>query len=225
MATTKNQLDPRIISFMTLRKAVGWLGMSLAPAMLIVNYFFSNCSMVQDSISHYYYTVSGSVFVGILFAVAFFLFAYNGLERIDKWSTSIAAFFAICIALFPTNDNSAHSCAIVHLPDHEIRRVIHYTAAALFFIVLAYISFILFTKSKGIKTKEKKIRNSIYRTSGIVIIICIALIAFFGLTQNEPDGSATFKPVFWLEWVALIAFGVSWLVKGEIVLKDHSLDK
>ncbi len=225
MATTKDQLDPRIISFMTLRKSVGWLGMSLAPAMLFVNYFFSNCIIVQDSISHYYYTVSGSVFVGILFAVAFFLFAYNGLERIDKWSTSIAAFFAICIALFPTNDNSAHSCAIVHLPDHEIRRVIHYTAAALFFIVLAYISFFLFTKSKGIKTKEKKIRNSIYRTSGIVIIICIALIAFFGLTQNEPDGSATFKPVFWLEWVALIAFGVSWLVKGEIVLKDHSLDK
>jgi len=225
MATTKNQLDPRIISFMTLRKAVGWLGMSLAPAMLIVNYFFSNCSMVQDSISHYYYTVSGSVFVGILFAVAFFLFAYNGLERIDKWSTSIAAFFAICIALFPTNDNSANSCAIVHLPDHELRRIIHYTAAALFFIVLAYISFFLFTKSKGNKTKEKKIRNIIYRTSGIVIIICIALIAFFGLTQNEPYDATTFKSVFWLEWVALIAFGVSWLVKGEIVLKDHSLDK
>lgn len=28
------------------------------------------------------------------------------------------------------------------------------------------------------------------------------------------------KPVFWLETVALLAFGTSWLVKGELVLKD-----
>ena len=216
--------DPRIISFMTLRKAVGWLGMSLAPAMLLINYFFSNCRIVQDSISHYYYTISGSAFVGILFAVAFFLFAYNGLDKLDKWSTSLAAFFALCIALFPTNDNSAGSCAIIHLPDDDLRRMIHYTAAALFFLLLAFISFFLFTKSKGVKTKEKQIRNVIYRIAGIVIVLCLILIAFFGLIQNEPDGETTFKPVFWLEWLALIAFGVSWLVKGEIVLKDHSLD-
>lgn len=216
--------DPRIISFLTLRKAVGWLGMSLAPTMLIINYFLGDCNIVQDSISHYYYTVSGGVFIGILFAVAFFLFAYNGFDMVDKWSTSTAAFFALCIALFPTNDNSAGSCAIFHLPDNEVRRIIHYTAAASFFTLLAFISFFLFTKSKGTRTKEKRIRNIIYKTSGIVIILCIGLIAFFGLTQNEPDGSSTFKPVFWLELIALIAFGVSWLVKGEIILKDHSLD-
>jgi hypothetical protein len=29
-----------------------------------------------------------------------------------------------------------------------------------------------------------------------------------------------FNPVFWLETIAILAFGVSWLTKGEAILKD-----
>ena len=31
--------------------------------------------------------------------------------------------------------------------------------------------------------------------------------------------TAPYNPTFWLECGALISFGVSWLVKGEVVLK------
>jgi hypothetical protein len=38
-------------------------------------------------------------------------------------------------------------------------------------------------------------------------------------------GHATIReldPVFWLESLAVVAFGVSWLTKGEMILKDES---
>ena len=32
----------------------------------------------------------------------------------------------------------------------------------------------------------------------------------------------TWHPIFWLESLTLAAFGISWLVKGETLLKDPS---
>lgn len=217
-------MDPRLISYLTLRKAVGWLGISLPPAMMIGNFIFGNCPVIQDTVSHYYFTITGNLFIGILSSVALFLFTYKGYDKRDHVSTSLAGFFALLIALFPTNDSSSHSCAIIHLDDSTVRASIHYVAAGSFFLTIALISFFLFTKSRGRKTKEKKIRNKIYRTCGIIILTCIIAIGCISWFTGEPDGNNKFKPVFWLEWIALLAFGISWLVKGEIVLKDHSLE-
>jgi hypothetical protein len=214
--------DPRLISFQTLRKTVGWLGISLPLAMIAGNLLFTRCNCLQDTVSHYYYTVTGDLFVGILSAVALFLFAYKGYDSKDNWWTCLAGFFALCVALFPTNNNSSDSCAISSLPNHEVRRVIHYFSAAAFFLILAGISLFLFTKSKGTFTKEKKWRNRIYRICGIVILLCIAAVGLYGLSKGDSPWSR-YKPVFWLEWAALIAFGVSWLVKGEFFLEDGSL--
>jgi hypothetical protein len=30
-----------------------------------------------------------------------------------------------------------------------------------------------------------------------------------------------FEPRFWLESIAIVAFGISWLTKGEAILKDQ----
>lgn len=214
--------DPRLISFQTLRKAVGWLGISLAPAVIIGNYIFSNCTHIQDSISHYYYTVTGNLFIGILCSNAMFLLAYKGYpddKRDNRWS-NWAGIFALCIAFFPTNDNSTDSCAMFHLDDDNLRRIIHYVSAALFFVLLACMSLFLFTKSRGEKTKQKIQRNKVYLVCGIVILLAISLIALYGLFHQAGSRFSKLKPVFWLEVIALSAFGISWLVKGEFVLKD-----
>ena len=215
--------DPGLISFQTLRKAVGWLGISLAPAVIIGNYIFGNCIHIQDSISHYYYTVTGNLFTGILCSNAVFLLAYRGYpddKRDNRWS-SWAGIFALCIAFFPTSGNSTDSCAIFHLDDNNLRRIIHYISAALFFILLACMSLFLFTKSKGEKTKQKILRNKIYLVCGIVILLSISLIGLHGLFDQAGSPLSRIKPVFWLETIALSAFGISWLVKGELVLKDN----
>jgi hypothetical protein len=46
------------------------------------------------------------------------------------------------------------------------------------------------------------------------LIVVVALPAVKPLVER-------LTPVFWLESVAVVAFGVSWLVKGETILKDH----
>ena len=214
--------DPRLISFNTLRKAVGWLGILLPAAILTGNLIFSNCHHIQDSISHYYFTATGSLFVGTLCAVALFLISYKGYpdDKKDNILTTLAGLFALGIAFFPTNNNSNNSCAIVALPDGDIRRIVHYVCATLFFILLAGISFFLFTKSKGEVTEMKLMRNKLYKTCGVLIIIFVAGIALYGIFAKHLHQLDKYKPIFWLEWMALLAFGISWLVKGELVLKD-----
>ena len=221
--TNPIKTDPRLISFQTLRKAVGWLGLGLPFAIVIGNYILSNCTCIQDSISHYYYTVTGSLFVGILCADAMFLIAYKGYpddKRDNRW-TNWAGICALVIAFFPTNDNSNDSCAIFHFVDNRLRSIIHYTGAALFFTLLACTSLFLFTKSRGVKTREKIIRNKVYRVCGVTILICIFLIAMYEILGQAGTRLSKLKPVFWLETIALFAFGTSWLVKGALIMQDQ----
>ena len=215
--------DPRIISFLTLRKTIGWLGILLPAAMLVGNFLFGNCHCIQDSNSDYYYTVTGSLFVGILCAVAMFLLAYKGYpdDIKDNIATTLAGICALGIAFFPTNDTSANSCAIFHLPLSDVRDIVHLVCAASFFILLAWLSIFQFTKSKGVKTDKKKMRNKVYVICGILILVFIALIALYMAFIKTSTALNKLKPVFWLEWFALIAFGISWLIKGELLLKDN----
>ena len=226
MLTTK---EPRLIPHQTLRQAIGWLG-TLLPAVLIIgNKVIDHCAILQSSISHYYYTVTGHWLVGILCAVAMFLISYKGYNRIDNITSSVAGLAALAIAFFPTNAETLvpekiiiNDCILFSLRENNLRNAIHYASAALFFVSLAYMSAFLFTKSRGSKTKEKVIRNKVFVICGIIIFLSIVLIALYGIFGKE-SSLKNYKPVFWLEWLALLAFGISWLVKGEIVLKDHSL--
>lgn len=221
------QDDPRLISFNTLRKTVGWLGILLPAAMLLGNFLFSNCRVIQDSNSHYFYTSTGSIFIGILCAVAMFLIAYQGYpeEKTDNVLTTVAGICALGIAFFPTNDNSSESCAIIHLAPSPGRNTAHLLFAATFFLVLAWTSYFLFTKSRGFKTHSKAMRNSVYRTCGILIVVFVALIAAYWKFSSNLHALDKYRPVFWLEWGALIAFGFSWLVKGELVMTDTPEEK
>jgi hypothetical protein len=45
----------------------------------------------------------------------------------------------------------------------------------------------------------------------------------YGIFENEFVGLKAHHPVLWLEWIALFAFGISWLVKGEFALRDHTV--
>jgi hypothetical protein len=214
--------DPRLISYDTLRKAIGWLGISLPAVMISGNYFYGNCHFIQDTNSHYYYTITGNLFTGIACAVALFLIVYKGYSLLDHVMTSLAGCFAFGIAMYPTNDNSSDSCAIFHLPLNAIRNDIHYGFSALFFITLALISLFLFTKGNGHTTKKKKTRNKVYRTCGIIILLSIGLIALYDFSGDKSHRFDEYKPVFWMEWIALTAFGTSWLVKGKLLLDDDS---
>jgi hypothetical protein len=216
----KQQPSAFIISFLTLRRAIGFLGIFLPAILLVGTIFIGKCTQIQDSISHYYYTIMGDVFVGILCMVAIFLISYRGYDKIDNIASNLAGVFAMIVAFFATTNLNEVECSVRFLSNSSWRELTHYIAAALFFITLAFMSYFLFTKSRGPKTDEKVLRNKIYRSCGIIIIASILMILMFKKISWLNIHLAAYKPVFWLEWIALAAFGTSWLVKGKFLFDD-----
>lgn len=216
-----------VISYLSLRKAIGWLGILLPVLLILVNRGIGHCDYFQNSISHFYYTNAGNVFVGILCSVGIFLLSYKGYTTTpegktdyrDRIATSLAGLFAIGVAMFPTNVANDITCNLLYLDDNTWRNATHYFCASSFFILLAYMSYYRFTISKhdpSQRSKKKKIRNKLYKICGIVIINCIVLIPAADFIVALENTSTT----FWLEWIALVAFGTSWLVKGELMFSD-----
>lgn len=214
---------------LTLRKLIGVLGMAMPLLLFILLYFDNGLQYPLESISHYYYTRVSSVFVITLSLLAFFLIVYKGKEPIDFYISIFAGVFALLVVLFPTN-NITEICgditkkyAVTILPKSDFRMYFHYTVAGLFFLCLSYMSFFLFTKSnkkpneRGIK---KIIRNRIYRTCSVLILLAL-LILFAGSLKIIPSEYFKEYPLtFWMETLAVESFGFAWLIKGETLFKD-----
>ncbi len=212
-----------VISYLNLRIALGFVGFFLPIVLVIGNWSLADCTQIQPSISHYYYTVMGNYFVGSLCAVAMFLFFYKGVDKRDSIVANFAAVFALLVAFFPTDPATSSICQFVTNNRASSVNYIHYTAAALLFSSFAYFSLVLFTKTNPSKamTQNKKIRNNIYKTCGIIIVICIAIIGVYNLVDGLEETFAKYKPTLVFESVALFAFGTSWIAKGEMFLKDN----
>ena len=204
-----------VVSYLMLRKAVGCLGMLLPFVLAIGAGLFFNAG-IQETISDYYYTGMGDVFVGTLCAMGVFLFSYKGYGRKDDRAANIASVCVIGTALFPTTPSDSTRMM-------AFAGVLHVVFATAYFVTLAYFCLALFTKSDPTKppTPRKLQRNRVYRICGYSIVWALVAIA---LLIVLPDGwTAIFdglNPVFWLESVAVIAFGISWFVKGEGILED-----
>ena len=220
--STNNDL---VMSFLNIRRAIGVLGISLPIIMVVGVLILTDCNAIQPSISDYYYTRMGSGFVGVMCAVALFLFCYKGYKK-DWIASKLACFFALVVVFFPTmGPDKANVCNYLGRNSSNTASLIHYISATLFFLTLAFFCLFLFTKTSGNKTPEKIKRNRIYRFCGFTIIACIVLLALYSLAielklWNIVSAVRGWKPIFALETLALWAFGFSWLTKGEFILKD-----
>jgi hypothetical protein len=202
-----------VLDYLSLRKAVGIIGFAL-PAVLAFGKMLLQGPGIQHSISSYYYTDLRNVFVGSLCAIGVFLMSATGYDKRDAIAGYVASVFAIGVALLPTTPDTSAT------PQDKIVGVLHLTFATLLFLTFAFFCFKLFTLTAGNPTRRKLMRNKVYRVCGAIILACILLIAAVKLT---PLGKAVaqLEPVFWLEAVAVMAFGVAWLIKGEAILKDE----
>jgi len=223
-ATKQDYLnDPLVISFLHLRRAIGVLGIALPIIMVAGVALLSDCKLFQPSISDYFYTKMNTAFVGILCAVGLFLFCYKGYDRVDKIVSRLACLFALGVAFFPTyGPDVAVGCNYLHRNSTNLSTTLHDVFASSFFLTLAYFSLFLFTKTSGEVTEEKRKRNRIYRICGYTIAISILLcFVYLVLLPGKLRQSLNhIRPIFILETLALWAFGISWLVKGEFILKD-----
>ena len=108
-----------------------------------------------------------------------------------------------------------------YVESHNWIGIVHLISAGLFILSLAYFALFLFTKGEDAPAPQKLIRNKIYKTTGHIMLACIAfMIIFFALPDAISQPLLKYKLVFWLETIANMAFGVSWLVKGDFLLKD-----
>jgi len=217
-----------IVSHLTLRQLLGWIGISLPFLLVLLNWIFFREDLETSISAYYHIKYVGAVFVGVLFAIGVFLLAYKGYPRLntdkgyefsDNVVGNFAGVFAIGVAFFPTRPENASDL-------DRIFGIVHFACAGLFFAALAYFAFFLFTKTHpdaatGTVTVEqrrkKNRRNLVYRACGAVIALCIVLLA---VNAAIGDTLQAINPVFLLEAIALLAFGFSWLVKGEALLGD-----
>ena len=220
-----------LISYITLRRLVGILGIALPIILLFGNMINTQTLHPQKSISHNYHTIFGDFFVGTLCAICLFLFVYKGRKRIDGILCNVAGILGSLVALISCEYDEHSTGAIKRgIGQFEDQGLVHNIIAGVFLLTLAYISIVIFTRfdDKEVypaNTKKPK-RNKLYRVCGWVIVVCViacAVVMFIANRESEhpsPPWIYTKTPVFYLEAIALWAFGLSWLVKGETLWRD-----
>ena len=213
MRTARTAKNPVVLSYLALRKGVGFVAFGL-PFAVSIPYCLVHHAL-ESSISGYYYTGTRNLFVGSLCAISMFMLGCRGYDRRDEVAGLFSAICALGVAFFPTAPDYSATHRQYVIGD------IHYTFAAMLFLTLAYFCLFLFRMTAAGKeiTPEKRTRNRIYLVCGWIIIASIALLAlvkrFKGQYLFGQIGTA-----FFFESTALLAFGTAWMVKGETFLKD-----
>ena len=199
-----------------IRNVAGFLGMILPWIALIGAAIISKSKpdiIPEDfwetlSISATYYLTPA--LAGILTTAAIVLMCYKGYDKRDELVTTISGIFGLMIVIFPCDCSVAEKVSgnivgFFQLPIN-ISNIIHTASAVIFFLLLAINSLFLFTLGES-NTRQKHIRNFIYKICGIGMFCTLPLLV---IPFEFP------AKIFVIEAIALTFFGVSWLVKGQI---------
>lgn len=211
---------PLVMSYLLQRVLIGVIAVLLPFVLVLVNWAAGHG--VQTSMSGYYYTVMRDIFVGSLCAIGVFLVSYDGYDWPDRLITDAAGLCTVCIAFFPTTPGGRPTARQVLIGGF------HLGFACTAFVLLSVMAF-RFAKREptppGLSWWERvkyafgftgpgdgqapRWERVVYRASGLVILTCIILIA--------PLAGVRYSLLV-LEAVMLVAFGLSWFVKGRKIL-------
>jgi hypothetical protein len=212
-------------SYLVMRAALGFIGVGL-PVLLLGGdlLFLKGTPQARGSLSAYYYSGMRDVFVGILFATAIFLITYRVAERtLDNALSLLAGVAVMGAALFPTSRPEGDGGPLMQLTplqevlgETTVSRV-HGVSAALFILSLAVISF-FFGVREGRRSQRRdgrraKMSPAFWRrfhwACASAIVLAVVFVAATKLLGWFADYSLLVG-----EAAALLAFGLSWLMKG-----------
>jgi hypothetical protein len=199
--------DPRVISYLTLRKTLGWLGITL-PYVVILGQAWLLHGELKGSLSGYHHTGMRDWLVGSLCAIAAFLLSYRGYDRLENRLTNTAGASALGVAFFHTRPDEGATAT------DDVLATLHVPSAAVMFGCLAWMSW-EFAKPKpdgapADRDQQEWWKRQVYRVCALVIAGSMVGIAVLGPIR----AAAPYRPALWLESLAVMAFGLSWLVKG-----------
>ena len=201
-----------------LMAVAGFWGMLIPWAVYFFGFVFGtrNPEGWYMSISATYYSNAMMAFLVCMGISCGALIAYNQYTKMDDILSSVAGACGIILALFPCELLTTTPWNIFMLP-MRYTSIIHYAAAFGFFGSLTILVGFYFTKSKGTQTTQKMNRNRLYKFCAIWMGFSIAI--GFGFKLGFPHSPI---PFVWIgEALALQFFGIAWLTKGGVILKDE----
>jgi hypothetical protein len=188
---------PQEIDHHVLKLIVGVIALTLANLTAL----FSADSIQSISASYWEGGWARDFFIGFLFAISSFLFAYNGDSSLEMLLSKVTAFAALGVAFFPCGCGT----------HDEVVPYVHYISAAAMFIVLAGLCGVFFKRAHSKGHAQARWRAYVYAACGITIVMVIAVLAIDHFA-GEPIGSRMPRLTFYCERAGLVAFGISWLV-------------
>lgn len=205
--------QPKLLSQRAHRQLIGWLGFCLPVLLYVVSGLRPTAGLenwcLLSSVSAYYFTGAVGIFVGVLFAMSLFLLTYQGYQGVvvDRVIGRIAGCAALGVALFPTAAPAGVAAPSWWTP---ACRTVHYVSAIVLFLSFIVFAIWLFRKSNisrgKDRPKEKQRRDTICLICGIAMILGLLWAASSIMTGAS---------IFWPETIVIVAFAISWLVKGE----------
>lgn len=204
-------------TYRRIRRAVGYLGISLPILLVGLSFIPFFKTTIQSSISHYYYTNFREIFTGTLCAVSLFLIRYKGHKNSVFWKndnllTNVAGFMALGVAFIPTNpDMECHKIYTLIPYGWKWIGILHYAFAGILFLIFALLAICVFTigqNKESVIPKSIFDENNIYRFCGYAILVFVIMVPVAAHFKLFPNSTLVF------EALSLFAFGTAWLIKG-----------
>lgn len=190
------------------RNFLGFLGMILPFLCILGGLFVDNKTVgwwYSISVT-YYITPALSIVLG---ACSVFLMCYRSYEKIDTVINTLSGIFGLLIILFPCkNPYGFNYVGFFQIPV-TVSNIIHLSSAVIFFLLLVFNIYFLFTKG------HSRSRNNIYYSCSYIMLGSMILYVILKLLKLLPDWS-----VMLLESILLLCFGFAWLVKGRVILSN-----
>jgi hypothetical protein len=216
----------RLIDQLLLLRFLALLSMLFPLVLIGGTVALDHCTTVLESLSHYYYTTMGWVFVGVLYITGLILFLYKGATPAENIAARFAAICIVGVALLPTSRDIYGCCNYAYHPN-ELGELLHKAFAAFFFLTMSAL-FYLFTRNSNTLNQQVRNRNRLYRLcAGMIWVIAGIMVALLKPAWLTPkaqllllDWTMAYKPILWLEWLALVDVGTAWLIKSGCLLAD-----
>lgn len=192
-------------TYFTLRASMGITALAFPVVLGLGGWLVLDLSY-QASLSDYYYTRLGDVFVGMLIAIGASLTVYKGYSSREDWILNLAGVLAVGVALIPPE--RAFDLASPHAP-LLMSSLLHGGCALGFFAAIGWVCIFHAQDTLELIPVPIVVRRYryLYRLIGTLMVAAPVTAGILSALIDSP------RMVFWAEAFAVWVFATYWLTK------------